>query len=117
MSLVETTETNSNLVSEETEEAKTINHIVFFSSGKASWMAAKKVAEKFGTEHLWLVFADTRIEDPDNYRFLEDVAKNVGGKLIKLKDGRTPWDVFRQKKRGCVQTKKVCEPPSIKLFY
>lgn len=70
------------------------NHIVFFSSGKASWLAAKKVAEKFGTNNLWLVFADTKIEDPDNYRFLEEAALNVGGQLVKLKDGRNPWDIF-----------------------
>lgn len=75
-----------------------MNHIVFFSSGKASWLAAKKVAEKFGTSRLWLVFADTTIEDPDNYRFLEEAAQNVGGQLVRLKDGRTPWDIFNAKR-------------------
>ena len=74
------------------------NHIVFFSSGKASWLAAKIVAKKFGTDNLWLVFADTTIEDPDNYRFLEEAAANVGGQLICLKDGRNPWDIFNEKK-------------------
>lgn len=74
--------------------ATAINHIVFFSSGKASWYAAKRVAEKFDTDNLWLVFADTTIEDPDNYRFLEEAAANVGGQLVKLKDGRNPWDIF-----------------------
>jgi hypothetical protein len=74
------------------------NHIVFFSSGKASWLAAKRVAEKHGTDKLWLVFADTTIEDKDNYRFLEEAAENVGGQLIKLKDGRNPWDIFNAKR-------------------
>ncbi len=74
------------------------NHIVFFSSGKASWLAGKKVAEKFGTDNLWLVFADTTIEDPDNYRFLEEAAQNVGGQLVKIKDGRNPWDIFNAKR-------------------
>lgn len=78
--------------------ATVTNHIVFFSSGKASWLAAKKVAEKFGTDNLWLVFADTMIEDLDNYRFLEEAAANVGGQLIRLKDGRNPWDIFKDRK-------------------
>lgn len=98
MPLFEAEKLNNDLALEQAEGKKVINHVVFFSSGKASWMAAKQVAKKFGTEHLWLVFADTGIEDPDNYRFLEEAAKNVGGQLIKLKDGRTPWDVFRQKR-------------------
>jgi hypothetical protein len=78
--------------------APTQNHVVFFSSGKASWFAAKIIAQKFGTDNLWLVFADTTIEDPDNYRFLEEAAKNVGGQLIKVKDGRNPWDIFNEKR-------------------
>ena len=65
-------------------------NICFFSSGAASWLAAKRVAKKFGTDNLYLVFADTGIEDKDNYRFLIDAADNVGGELIWLKDGRSP---------------------------
>lgn len=75
-----------------------MNHIVFFSSGAASWLAASRVSQKFGTDNLYLVFADTGIEDEDNYRFLVDAARNVGGKLIWLKDGRTPWDIFFEKR-------------------
>lgn len=71
-----------------------MNHVVFFSSGTASWLAAKRVSDRYGTENLYLVFADTTIEDADNYRFLVEAAKNVGGSLIWLKDGRNPWDVF-----------------------
>ena len=75
-----------------------MNHICFFSSGAASWLAAKRVSQKFGTENLYLVFADTGIEDEDNYRFLNEAARNVGGTLIWLKDGRTPWDIFFEKR-------------------
>ncbi len=75
-----------------------MNNICFFSSGAASWLAAKRVAQKFGTDNLYLVFADTGIEDEDNYRFLTDAANNVGGELVWLKDGRTPWDVFFEKR-------------------
>lgn len=96
-----------------------MNHIVFYSSGAASWLAAQRVAQKYGTENLYLVFADTGIEDEDNYRFLEESSSVVGGKLIWLKDGRTPWDIYfenrwlshRQGKNGCSYVLKVkpCE--------
>lgn len=75
-----------------------MNHICFFSSGAASWLASKRVSQKFGTDNLYLVFADTSIEDEDNYRFLKESSANVGGKLIWLKDGRSPWDVFFEKR-------------------
>lgn len=72
-----------------------MKHIVFFSSGIASWVAARRVVEKYGCKQVTLVFADTLIEDEDNYRFLNEAAKDVGADLVVLRDGRTPWDVFR----------------------
>lgn len=72
-----------------------MKHVVFYSSGLGSWATAKRVAQEHGTENLILLFADTLIEDDDNYRFLEESAKNVGGTLIKIADGRTPWQVFK----------------------
>jgi hypothetical protein len=74
------------------------HHVVFFSSGAGSWAAAKRVAEHHGTDNLVLLFADTGIEDEDNHRYLYDAAENVGGKLVIVRDGRTPWDVFRDKR-------------------
>lgn len=72
-----------------------MRHLVFFSSGAASWAAAVRVAERYGPQNVRLVFADTLIEDEDNYRFLQEGAADVGAELVWLKDGRTPWDVFR----------------------
>lgn len=77
---------------------KNPKHIVFFSSGAGSWATAKIVAEKHGTEGLVLLFADTGIEDEDNYRYLHDAAKNVGGELVIVREGRTPWEVFKDKR-------------------
>lgn len=45
-----------------------------------------------------LIFADTKIEDPDLYRFNEDIANAVGKKIITVTDGRTPWDVYIEKR-------------------
>ena len=72
-----------------------MKHIVFFSSGIASWVAAKRVVERFGVDDVRLVFADTLIEDEDNYRFLHEAAANVGADLVVLRDGRDPWQVFK----------------------
>jgi 3'-phosphoadenosine 5'-phosphosulfate sulfotransferase (PAPS reductase)/FAD synthetase len=69
-----------------------------FSSGVGSWAAAKLVAQKYGTTQLILLFADTKIEDEDNYRFLYESAINVGGELQIVCEGRTPFDVFKDEK-------------------
>ena len=45
-----------------------------------------------------LIFADTLVEDPDLYRFNADVAAAVGKEIVHLRDGRTPWDVYVDKK-------------------
>jgi hypothetical protein len=72
--------------------------IVFFSGGAASWAAGKLAAEKYGVENTTLLFTDTLIEDADLYRFLDEAAANVGAHLIRIADGRTPWQIFRDEK-------------------
>lgn len=65
-------------------------HVVQFSSGIGSWMAARRVAKRHGTRDLVLLFADTKAEHPDNYRFLRDAARDIGVKPVIVADGRTP---------------------------
>lgn len=69
-------------------------HVVSFSGGIGSWMCAKKVIEEHGADNVTLLFTDTRFEDWDTYRFLEEAAHNTGARLITIADGRTPWDVY-----------------------
>lgn len=69
--------------------------VVFFSGGVMSWAAAKRAVARWGAENTTLLFTDTLIEDPDLYRFLDEAAANVGAPLVKIADGRTPWEVFR----------------------
>lgn len=72
-----------------------MDHLVQFSGGVGSWATAKRVRERMAdSDTLTLLFADTKMENPDLYRFLEDAAKNVQGNLIKIADGRDPWQVF-----------------------
>lgn len=68
--------------------------IVMFSGGLGSWFAAKRIAETKGTGRLKLLFCDTKMEDSDLYRFLHEAAENVGGELVIITEGRTPWQVF-----------------------
>lgn len=65
-----------------------------FSGGIASAATALRVAEKHGTDDLVLLFADTMIEDADLYRFVDEAAAAIGGKFVRIADGRTPWQVF-----------------------
>jgi 3'-phosphoadenosine 5'-phosphosulfate sulfotransferase (PAPS reductase)/FAD synthetase len=71
-----------------------LKHIVMFSGGTGSWGAARRVADQHGTDDLILLFADTRMEDPDLYRFVDEAAADVGGELVNIADGRDPWEVF-----------------------
>jgi hypothetical protein len=73
-------------------------HVVQFSGGIGSFCAAVRVAERHGTDRLTLLIADTGIEDPDLWRFADDTARLLGVPLTKVADGRTPWQVFRDKR-------------------
>lgn len=63
-----------------------------------SWGAAKLACDRFGAEHVLLLFADTGIESDGTYRFLLQGANALGAelKLIRANAGgryKTPWDV------------------------
>lgn len=66
-----------------------------FSGGAGSWGTARRVADTHGTEGLILLFADTLIEDDDLYRFLDEAAADIGGELVRIEEGRDPWQVFK----------------------
>lgn len=69
---------------------------ISFSGGLGSGVTALVAHEK-GLDFN-LIFADTLIEDDDLYRFNDDIAAAVGKKIIHVTDGRTPWDVFIDKR-------------------
>lgn len=71
-----------------------MKHVVNLSFGIGSWAAGKLVAQRRGTKDLILVFADTKYEDEDTYRWGREAAANIGGELIEIADGRDPWQVF-----------------------
>lgn len=71
-----------------------MKHVIFFSGGIGSWYTTKRVIEEHGKENVKLLFTDTKIEDYDLYRFLDESAKKFDVELIKLVEGRSPWEVF-----------------------
>lgn len=71
-----------------------MRHVVMFSGGIASWAAARRIADAHGTTGMTLLFADTRAEDEDLYRFLTQAAAQIGAPLVRVADSRAPWQVF-----------------------
>jgi len=74
------------------------HYVISYSGGKASFAAAARAVEYAGASSVTLIFGDTLIEDEDLYRFLREGADALGARLVWLQDGRTPWDVFRDRR-------------------
>lgn len=70
-------------------------HVVNLSGGDCSWWSANRVAEKFGTSGLVLLFADTLIEDLEVYQFNEWTAEYFGVPITRVSREMTPWQLFR----------------------
>ena len=73
-----------------------MKHGVMYSGGKASFLAAHRVKETYPGEDIQLLFTDTKTEDEDLYRFLEETATALDLPLIQVADGRDIWEVFKQ---------------------
>lgn len=69
-------------------------YIVNVSGGLTSYEALRRTIERYGREATRTVFADTRIEDPDLYRFLDDIERHLGISIVRLVDGRTVFDIW-----------------------
>ena len=77
-----------------------MRHVVNFSGGAGSWMAAKRVAERYGTEELTLLTADTGNEAPDWHEFIQQAATDVGGELVIVRnpDYKDIWELAHAKR-------------------
>lgn len=68
-----------------------VHHVVMFSGGIGSFCAAERVKSALTTgDKLTLLFTDTKMEDEDLYRFLNDSEKALGITITRIADGRTP---------------------------
>jgi 3'-phosphoadenosine 5'-phosphosulfate sulfotransferase (PAPS reductase)/FAD synthetase len=66
-------------------------HIVSFSTGVPSAVTAYLVCQQYPDAEVW--FADTLIEDADNYRFLDDLKALIGRDIRRFCAGLTPYEV------------------------
>lgn len=71
-------------------------HVVMFSTGAGSAWLAKYVVDKYGKDNTIILITDTKWEDEDNYRFMNDVMNYIGMDITEHSDGRTPEDIFRK---------------------
>lgn len=72
--------------------------VISLSGGIGSWFAARRWIDRHGPDGSTLLFADTLIEDGDLYRFLDDIAVDLGLPVTRIADGRDPWEVFRDER-------------------
>jgi hypothetical protein len=82
-------------------------HVIMFSTGVGSYLAAHRVIEQYGREGVVLLFTDTRGtnpsehagEDADNYRFMREAVADLGVPLVHLQGDEDVWGVFRRRRR------------------
>lgn len=67
--------------------------IVSVSGGAASALALERVLRRFKGRVI-PVFADTKCEDADLYRFLKDIERVLKVEIVRLADGRDVWELF-----------------------
>lgn len=71
-----------------------MKYIVQMSGGAASYVAGRLIVEEVGSENVIHLFADVKDEDPDLYRFLNDIERRMNMPIVRIAEGRTPWQVF-----------------------
>lgn len=84
-----------------------MQYIVNVSGGLTSYEALRRTIERYGKANTTAVFADTRIEDPDLYRFLDDIERLFDIPIVRLQDGRTVFEVWHTEKAITVRGRHV----------
>lgn len=64
------------------------------SGGAASAVCWLRALDRYG--ECAAVFADTMSEDPDLYRFLDDLETHTGRQIVRLSTGEDIWATFRK---------------------
>lgn len=75
-----------------------IKHISSYSGGIGSAITTKMLCDEYGKENVIALFADTKTEDEDLYRFNEDIKKLLGCEFITISDGRDIWKLFNEQR-------------------
>jgi 3'-phosphoadenosine 5'-phosphosulfate sulfotransferase (PAPS reductase)/FAD synthetase len=73
-----------------------MKHVVQFSGGKGSTVVAKMVIDQYGHDDVILMHHDTKAEDHDTYRFIQDVSKHLKHPVTDVSDGRSLWELVEK---------------------
>lgn len=73
-----------------------VKHIVNLSGGACSFWTALRVADRFGTGGMTLLFADVLIEDKQLYELNDWTADYLGIPITRVSLELTPWELFRR---------------------
>ncbi len=68
------------------------------SYGLGSFCATRRIIDEAGVNNVVCIFADTLYEDEDTYAWGRAAAKSLGCEIIELRDGRNPWQVFKDER-------------------
>jgi len=85
-----------------------MRHVVSLSGGVASAVCADRVLNRYGADAVELWFADTKWEDDDLYRFLDDLEDRWSKKITRMSDGRNPLQVAEDRKLIPNQRRAPC---------
>jgi 3'-phosphoadenosine 5'-phosphosulfate sulfotransferase (PAPS reductase)/FAD synthetase len=69
-----------------------MKHVISYSGGLGSFATAYHVVDNYSDVEL--IFTDTKTEDEDLYRFIDETVKVLGCKYTVLADGRDIWQVM-----------------------
>lgn len=83
-----------------------MKYVVMFSGGIGSWATAQRLVQQHGASNIILLFSDVKGdstdphvgEDEDTYRFIDNAVAQMGCEYVRVADGRTIWQVFRDRK-------------------
>lgn len=74
------------------------NHVIFFSGGKSSFTVAHLVKERYPDDNIVLYFTDTKWEDEDLYRFINEASDKLHLPMLTQSMGINPIQLmFKQK--------------------
>jgi hypothetical protein len=84
--------------------------IVQFSTGLGSAEVADRLIQRHGGDRVVLLTADTRVEDPDNWRFAHEFVnkRGQGCQWVILADGRTPMQAGRDERAVPSNRMPIC---------
>ena len=75
-----------------------MKHIICISGGLSSAWVANWAKQNLSENETVFYFNDTKWEHPDLYRFLKEISVKIGFTITEDSDGRTPEEIFRDKK-------------------